>query len=132
MIARIRNFQVGLCRGKRESPIRTLDLAVECRDDPGVQRVFLRFFEKKQESLGFVNTVKDNLVVFLPVEDFALTRDLLQGPVDVFFAWTSDVEGNLVWAEVTTAEEPLRAPALASSKGLHVVPPPHEEAEVAR
>lgn len=122
MIARICNFQVGLCRGQKDAAIRTVDLFVECDDDPNVRRVFLRYFDKKQDSLGFVNSVKDNLLVFLPLEDFELTRQLLAGDAEVYFAWIADVEGKLVWAEITTAQEPLRSCHLEGSQGIHLVP----------
>ena len=75
MIARVSNFKVGVCRGKNEGPIRTMELAVTCRDDPGVRRVFLHFFERKPATLGFVNRSTDSVVCFLPVADFDLTPD---------------------------------------------------------
>lgn len=123
MIARVVNYQVGLCRGRKDSPIRTLDLTVQCSDDPSVQRVFLRFYDNVQASLGFVNTVRDSVFAFLPLDDFDLTRELLRGDDDVFFASIADAEGNLVWTEITTAETPLRAHHVAKSALLHIVAP---------
>ncbi|MDX2022845.1 MAG: hypothetical protein SF187_21610 [Deltaproteobacteria bacterium] len=123
MIARIESHKVGLCRGPKDAPIRTLDLSVACEADPGVRKVFLRFYERKQDTLGFINAVKDNVIVFLPLDDFALTRDLLDGPEDVFVAWIANQEGTLVWAELTTADTPLRAHHLPEANILHLVAP---------
>ena len=39
----------------------------------------------------------------------------------VYFAWTEDAEASLVWAEFTTAEEPLKAAAHAPDVGVHAV-----------
>jgi hypothetical protein len=52
-----------------------------------------------------------------------LTRELLSGNTDVFFAWLSNAEGELVWAEITTSEAPLRAQHLSHKRGSHVAPP---------
>lgn len=131
MIARVENYKVGLCRGPKDAPIRTLDLNVECQADPAIHRVFLRFYERRQDTLGFINTVKDNIVAFLPVDDFDLTRDLLEGPDEVFVAWISNEEGTLIWVELTTADTPLRAETLAEGAALHLVAPEERRSEEA-
>ena len=123
MIARVENYKVGLCRGPKDAPMRTLDLNVECNADPAVHRVFLRFYERRQDTLGFINAVKDNIVVFLPIEDFDLTRDLLEGPDEVYVAWIANQDGTLVWAELTTADTPLRANHFPDGAALHLVAP---------
>lgn len=131
MIARVESYKVGLCRGPKDAPIRTLDLYVECQADPAVHHVFLRFYEKHQDTLGFINTVKDNIIVFLPLEDFNLTRELLEGPDDVNVAWIANQDGTLVWAELTTADTPLRAHHLPEGATLHLVAPEDEQREAA-
>jgi len=119
MIARVKNFKIGLCRGRREGPVRTMDLFVESEHDPALHRVFIHFMEKKPSDMGFVNRVNESVVVFLPVSDFELAKELLSGPTGIFFAWTEDSDGALVWAELTTAEEPLRAAPHAEQLGVN-------------
>lgn len=119
MIARVVDYKVGLCRSrndKNDTPVRTLDLTVQCPDEPAIKHVFLHFFRKRQDALGFVNTVAHNVVAALPLEDFDLTRELLGGEEAVFFAFIADAEGELVWAEVTTADTPLRAHHLGQER----------------
>lgn len=124
MICRVTNYQVGLCRGAKDSPIRTVDLTVECTDDPAFKHIFMRFYERPQDSLGFVNSVKSNVLAFFPIQDFDLTCKLLEGDDDVFFAWIADTDGTLVWTEATTAQTPLRAHHVATGQTLlHLVAP---------
>ena len=112
MIARVVDYKVGLCRSRNDrndTPVRTIDLTVQCADEPSIKHVFVQFFRKRQESLGFVNTMANNVVATLPIDDFELARELLSGEEPVSFAWMADIESNLVWAELTTADTPLRA-----------------------
>lgn len=56
-----------------------------------------------------------------PAQDLALAQELLHTPVgDVHFAWTQDVEGSLVWAEITTADEPLHAAVHHGVEGVEI------------
>ena len=80
---------------------------------------------------GFVNTMRDSVFAFLPLDDFDLTCELLRADDDVFFASIADAEGNLVWTEITTAETPLRAHHVSASAVLHIVAPEEQPQSVA-
>jgi len=111
MIALVKNYKLGVCRGHRPGPVRTLDFVVETRDDRRVDRVYIHFFEKPQAYPGFFNQANNTVAFFLPMSDFDDVCALLEGPDDVFVSWVDDSEHNLVWAEITTSEHALEPAA---------------------
>ncbi len=116
MIALVKNYKLGVCRGQHPGPVRTLDFVVETRDDHPVERVYIHFFEKPQVNPGFFNRANNTAAFLLPMADFDDVCELLEGPDDVFVSWVEHSDGNLVWVEVTTSEHALEPAATLASK----------------
>jgi hypothetical protein len=101
------SYKVGVTRSHKPGPNRWLTLELESATE-GAHSVSLFFYEKEAPALGHLNRKNGNLVVNLPLGDFAPTYEILktEKPVYAHYRIHGD-EHRLLSLDISTSSEPV-------------------------
>lgn len=102
------SYKVGVTRSHKPGPTRWLTLKLESATE-GAHTISIFFYEKEAPLLGFVNRETGNLVVNLPLADFAPTYEILktEKPVYAHYRIHGDQHKLLSLGISTSSEEPV-------------------------